>query len=269
MSVVQALLIALFVAAVESRALGYATLTMRFSPLMTGMWVGLVLGDMQTAMVTTAAIQLIYMGVVAPGGPLPSEPSISAAVAVSAAVIGGLDPNAAVAIAVPVGLLGSYLYQLRFFFNTFAIQKMDQYAVEAESGKLQIWIGLVPTLISFAIFVPTMFIALYLGAPVISGFMDSISNGPILHALTTVGGGLAALGIAVTMHVIGNQKLLPFFFLGYFLVVTGNTFAGYLTQLSKATEAGVTISNITTVTWAAFGIIIAFIYTLYTSKQED
>ena len=36
MSVVQALLIALFVAAVESRALGYATLTMRFSPLMAG-----------------------------------------------------------------------------------------------------------------------------------------------------------------------------------------------------------------------------------------
>ncbi len=37
MSVIQALLIALFVAAIESRALGYATLTMRFSPLMTGM----------------------------------------------------------------------------------------------------------------------------------------------------------------------------------------------------------------------------------------
>lgn len=110
MSALQALLIALFVAAIESRALGFATLTMRFSPLMTGMFVGVVLGNIELAMVTTAAIQLIYMGVVAPGGPLPSEPSISAAIAVSAAVIGNLDPNAAVAIAVPVGLLGSYLY---------------------------------------------------------------------------------------------------------------------------------------------------------------
>ena len=114
---------------------------------MTGMWVGLVLGNMEVAMVTTAAIQLIYMGVVAPGGPLPSEPSISAAVAVSAAVIGNLDPNAAVAIAVPVGLLGSYLYQLRFFLNTFAIQKMDVYAAEGESHKLAFWIGAVPTMI--------------------------------------------------------------------------------------------------------------------------
>ena len=77
MSVVQALLIALFVAAVESRALGYATLTMRFSPLMAGFVVGLVLGNMPLAMTTVATIQLIYMGVVAPGGAMPSEPCIA------------------------------------------------------------------------------------------------------------------------------------------------------------------------------------------------
>lgn len=76
MSVVQALLIALFVAAVESRALGYATLTMRFSPLMAGFVVGLVLGNMPLAMTTVATIQLIYMGVVAPGGAMPSSPAL-------------------------------------------------------------------------------------------------------------------------------------------------------------------------------------------------
>lgn len=253
MSVIQALLIALFVAAIESRALGYATLTMRFSPLMTGMFVGLVLGNMELAMITTAAIQLIYMGVVAPGGPLPSEPSISAAIAVSAAVIGNLDPNAAVAIAVPVGLLGSYLYQFRFFLNTATVRKMDQYAAAGEPGKLSFWIGVIPTLISFALFVPLMFVGLYLGAPVISEFMNSISNGPVLHVLSTVGGGLAALGIAVTMHVIGNRSLTVFFFLAYFLAVVTKT-------------AGV---NITTVTWAVFGILIAVIYSQLMAKKQS
>ena len=239
MSVTQALLIAIFVAAVESRALGYATLTMRFSPLMAGFVVGLVLGNMPLAMVTTATIQLIYMGVVAPGGAMPSEPCISAAVAVSAAVIGNLEPEAAVAIAVPVGLLGSYLYQLRFFLNTFAIQKMDQYAA---------WIGGVPVIISFALFVPLMFIALYLGAPVISDFMNAISNGPVLHVLSTIGGGLAALGIAITMHVIGNRKLLVFFFLAYFLqVVTAS-------------------ASLTMITWAVFCVIVGICYGLFTEK---
>lgn len=253
MTILQALLIALFVAAVESRALGYATLTMRFSPLMAGFVVGLVLGDMQQAMITTATIQLIYMGVVAPGGAMPSEPCVASAIAVSVACIGDLDPEAAVAIAVPVGLLGSYLYQLRFFLNTIAVNKMDQCAVKADSRGLALWIGLVPSLIGFALFVPTITIALYLGAPVISDFMNTISNGPVLHALDTVSGGLAALGIAITMHVIGKRKLLVFFFLAYFLVVL-------------TTAAG---QSITMITWAIFGIIIAFCYNMFTEKATD
>jgi len=59
LTVVQALLIALFVAAVQSRGLGYATLTMRFSPMMTGLVVGIVMGRVPEAMVITAGIQLV------------------------------------------------------------------------------------------------------------------------------------------------------------------------------------------------------------------
>ncbi len=140
---------------------------------------------------------------------------------------------------------------------------MDQYAIEGDSAKLGFWIGAVPTLISFALFVPLMFIALYLGAPVISDFMSSISNGPVLHVLSTVGGGLAALGIAVTMHVIGNRSLLPFFFLAYFLVVTSNTF------ISALSKAEITVPAITTVTWAVFGVIIAILYSLFTAKKSN
>jgi PTS system mannose-specific IIC component len=91
----------------------------------------------------------------------------------------------------------------------------------------------------------------------------------VLHALNTVGGGLAALGIAVTMHVIGNQKLLPFFFLGYFLVVTSNQFVMAINSVSSAASLSVTMPSITTVTWAAFGVIIAFLYTLFTAKKEE
>ena len=63
LSVTQSLLIALWVAAVMSRWLGGgATLTLRFSPLMTGLVVGLVMGNVAQAMIVTAALQMIYMG---------------------------------------------------------------------------------------------------------------------------------------------------------------------------------------------------------------
>ena len=61
LSVVQSLLIALWVAAVMSRWLGGgATLTLRFSPLMTGLVVGLIMGEVAQAMIVTAALQMIY-----------------------------------------------------------------------------------------------------------------------------------------------------------------------------------------------------------------
>ena len=58
-------------------------------------------------------------GCFSPGGSMPAEPSIAAAIAVPVALLGNLKPEAAIAVAVPVGLLGSYLYQFRFFINTF------------------------------------------------------------------------------------------------------------------------------------------------------
>ena len=100
----QAFAIALWVGLVQYRSLfGGASTTLRFTPLMTGLVCGIVLGNVSEAMKITAAIQLIYMGVFSPGGQMPSEPAIAAAVAVPVALMTNLDPEAAVGIAVPFG----------------------------------------------------------------------------------------------------------------------------------------------------------------------
>ncbi len=251
LTAVQALLIAIWVALVESRALGYATLTLRFSPLMTGFVVGVVMGNVADAMVVTATIQLIYMGAVAPGGTLPSEPAIAAAISVPVALLGNLSPEEAVAIAVPVGLLGSYLYQFRFFLNTLFTKWMDNAAANADDRGLTFAIMGIPTIISFCLFVPLTFIALFYGAPVIADVVNSVSSGPLFHILSVVGGGLAALGIAVIMHVIGKKSLLIFFFLAYFMSVSFSSL------------------GINTVTYAIFGCIFAAMYVMFTSKTQE
>lgn len=220
LSVVQSLLIAIWVAAVMSRwLLGGATLTLRFSPLMTGLIVGVVMGRVADAMIVTAALQLIYMGVFSPGGSMPSEPAVAAAIAVPVALLGNLTPEAAIAVAVPVGFLGSYLYQFRFFLNTFIGKKTDA-AVEAMDEKaIRRSIITYPTIASFLLFVPLIFIALYLGAPVIADFVARLEGTVFLHILDVVGGGLAAIGIATTIYVIGRKDYLVFFLLAYFLSV--------------------------------------------------
>lgn len=243
LSVLQSFLIALWVAAIMSRWLGGgATLTLRFSPLMTGLVVGIVMGDVAQAMIVTAALQMIYMGVFSPGGSMPAEPSIAAAIAVSVALLGNLQPEAAIAVAVPVGLLGSYLYQFRFFINTFLGKYTDRAVEDLNDGAIKRSIILLPTIASFALFLPLVFAALYFGAPVIADVIKALEGTVIIHILQVVGGGLAAIGIATTVYVIGRKDYLVFFFLAYFMSVS-------LKSL-----------NITMVTYAVFGLLIALIF---------
>ncbi|MDT2757375.1 PTS sugar transporter subunit IIC [Enterococcus asini] len=252
LTVVQSLIIALWVAAVMSRWLGGgATLTLRFSPLMTGLVCGIVMGDVKQAMIVTAAIQLIYMGVFSPGGSMPSEPAVAAAVAVPVALLGGLKPEAAISVAVPVGLLGSYLYQFRFFINTFLGKYTDRAVESMDDRAIKRSIITLPTIASFVLFVPLIFIALYWGAPVIADVIAALEGTVVIHILEVVGGGLAAIGIATTIYVIGRKDYLVFFFLAYFLSVIFKTL------------------GVTMVTYAILGTLIAAMFVLAKGQAAD
>lgn len=243
LSVMQSLLIALWTAAVMSRWLGGgATLTLRFSPLMTGLIVGIVMGNVPQAMIVTASLQMIYMGVFSPGGSMPAEPSIAAAIAVPVALLGNLSPEAAIAVAVPVGLLGSYLYQFRFFINTFLGKYTDKAVEDLNAKAIARSVIVYPTIASFLLFVPLVFISLYFGAPVIADVITALEGTVVIHVLEVVGGGLAAIGIATTIYVIGRKDYMVFFFLAYFMSI-----------VMKSLE-------VTMVTYAIFGIIIALIF---------
>ena len=252
LSVVQSLLIALWVAAVMSRWLGGgATLTLRFSPLMTGLVCGIIMGDVSNAMIVTAALQLIYMGVFSPGGSLPSEPAIAAAIAVPVALLVNLTPGAAIGVAVPVGLLGSYLYQFRFFLNTFLGKYTDKAVEKMDEGAIKRSIIWYPTIASFLLFVPLVFASLYWGAPVIADLIGQLKETVVLHVLEVVGGGLAAIGISTTIYVIGRKDYLVFFLLAYFMSVI-------LKPL-----------NVTMVTYAIIGVLVAAIFVMATKNNNQ
>lgn len=252
LSVVQSLLIALWVAAVMSRWLGGgATLTLRFSPLMTGLVCGIIMGDVANAMIVTAALQLIYMGVFSPGGSMPSEPAIAAAIAVPVALLGNLTPEAAIGVAVPVGLLGSYLYQFRFFLNTFLGKYTDKAVEKMDEGAIKRSIIWYPTIASFLLFVPLVFASLYWGAPVIANLIAQLKETVVLHVLEVVGGGLAAIGISTTIYVIGRKDYLVFFLLAYFMSVI-------LKPL-----------NVTMVTYAIIGVLVAAIFVMVTKNNNQ
>lgn len=251
LTLLQSALIALWVSLVESRALGYSTLMLRFSPMMTSLIVGIVMGNVPAAMMVGAAIQLIYMGLIAPGGSMPSEPAVAAAIAVPVAILSKMEPKAAIAIAVPVGLLASYLYSFRFFINSFIMRLTDKFADQLNDKGLNFSIIILPTIVSFLLFFPIILIALYKGVPIIASFTSALAGGEVFHVLGVIGGGLAALGIALIMKVIGKKEFIVFFLLAYFTSV-----------MLKSLK-------INTVTYAIIGTIIAYLYVHFTSKKTE
>lgn len=251
MSIVQALIISVWVALIQARFFGYAGLNLRFSPLMTSLLVGIVLGDVAQGVTVGAAIQLISMGQIAPGGQMPTEPAVSAAVATSVAILGNLDPAAAVAIAVPVGILGSYLYTTKIIINSFVTRYIDRVVDNLDDQKFTFAMGVVPMLLTSLTHVPVMFIALYFGAESIAQVVAQLMGTVVFHILDVVAGSLAAVGIAVLIRIIGEKTDLMFFFLAFFLT-------------TMLRELGINM-----VTWAVIGVLVAGIYTLIVYKAEE
>ncbi|WP_082990405.1 PTS system mannose/fructose/sorbose family transporter subunit IID [Thermoanaerobacter sp. YS13] len=248
-TVLQAALIAAWVAVVESRIIGY-TLSgfLRFTAVGTGFVVGLIMGNVPQAMVIAATIQLVYMGIIAPGGTTPSETVVATAVAVPVALASGMTPEQSIAVAVPVGLLAAYLVSFRFFINSLITHWVDRLAEELNDRGITFASVVLTTIITMVLFFPSVFVAVYYGAPLIDSFLKTIPQS-VLHALTVVGGSLPALGIALTLAVIGRRELMVFYLLAYFASLI-------LKPL-----------NVNALIYAIFGGIAAYIYVILYYKN--
>lgn len=243
MNVAQALIIAIWVALIQGRLWGGAvTLYMRFSPLATSLFIGIVLNNVPLAVATGAAIQLITMGQVAPGGQMPSEPNVAAAIAVPVSILSGMNPESAVTLALPIGILGGYLYQLKLFLNTFPLRYLDKLANNLEERKFKFAVFIVPQIVSLLVHVPIIFIALYFGSDMVTNVVSQLEGGRLFHVLEVVGGALGAVGIALLLRIIGRKDFMVFFFLAYF--------ANFVLRPL----------GISTVTWAVFGVLIAGVF---------
>lgn len=74
-------------------------------PVVLGVIIGLVYGDVAKGLMYGATIQLMYMGGIEAGGNIPSDQGLASCIAIPAAIATNLDPAAAVALAVPFGVL--------------------------------------------------------------------------------------------------------------------------------------------------------------------
>lgn len=82
-------------------------------------------------------MQLVYLGVTStPGGNVPSDPALAACIAIPIAVKANMDPNLAIALAIPFGVIGVFLDQLRRTLNAAWVHMADKHAETANMSAI-------------------------------------------------------------------------------------------------------------------------------------
>lgn len=222
MNIIQALLCGIFYylnAGPWLFGAGYYTIG---KPLVLGFLVGLVLGDPVKGTIVGASIQLIYLGVMSTGGSYPADPALAGIIGTAVAIQGGLSATEAVAVAVPIGLAGTVLFNLRMLSAVPFTHMADKAAEEGNTKKVFLANVVYPQIALAAIYVIPCTIACYLGVDAISTLINNLAGTKFLSILGTIGGYLSVIGIAMNMKAIYKGDAKAFFYVGFLLSVYFN-----------------------------------------------
>lgn len=195
--------------------MGFFTL---YRPLVAGLVVGIILGDPGKGTLIGAAINLIYLGFISAGGSIPGDPALAGWVGTTLALGGNLDYGAALALAVPIGLLGTVIWNARMTGDTVFVHYADRKAEEANIGEVARANWLYPQVYLFCITFIPVFLAANFGVTFVTDILNGLPTW-VLNGLAVGGGVLPAIGIAMNMRFIFRGAVIPYFFLGYFLFV--------------------------------------------------
>lgn len=226
---------------------GYSTHEIWMFPLTVALPIGLIMGDVPGAMILGSAIGMLYVGLVAPGSETPADMSLAGLIGISIGLSIDADPGTAIMIAVPFGVLGVFLNQIRRTVNAKFAHMADKYALACDEKGIARCAILHPLIMNFILKFPPAFMTVYYGAAVVEKFINML---PVwmLNGIAVAGGVLPAIGFAIIINMIGKRSIFPFFFLGYFLVQ---------------------FFQVSTIAAACFGIPMAIIIVLMTKENQD
>ncbi|SHJ16856.1 PTS system N-acetylgalactosamine-specific EIIC component, Man family (TC 4.A.6.1.4) [Clostridium cavendishii DSM 21758] len=186
-------------------------------PLVTGLVIGLILGDVKQGIIIGAALELVWMGLVPLAGAQPPNIVMGGVIGVSAGLILDLKPEQAIAVAFPfavaVELLVSGVY---FTVNSLFMPKVDKMCENADYKGVE-RLNYLTMLFLFVLFFVVAFIPVYLGADKGAELLAKIPSW-FMEGLQVGGGMCIAVGIAVLLKIMLKKEYIVFFILGYVLV---------------------------------------------------
>jgi PTS system mannose-specific IIC component len=229
MSVIQIIFVALFVylgsiGSIVGNTIGWYTLG---RPIVAAFVVGLILGDVPTAMVVGIPLQIMYMGNVTPGGAVAWDLSYATYIGVSGALVfgRGLDSTQVIGLAVLFagigGFVGQLMWNVTYALNLPLNRIANKYAEAGETKKMFIPNLLLGQLIGFVCrFVPAYILLATMTTASAQADFATLIPGWVTTILGVFGGMMAALGMGIILSFLLKKQYHIAIFLAGFVLVT-------------------------------------------------
>ncbi|WEV37309.1 PTS sugar transporter subunit IIC [Lactobacillus sp. ESL0677] len=200
--------------------------------------VGLILGDLKTAVIFGATAELAFMGFgVGPGGSTPPNPLGPGIVgSILAITMHKLSPAAALTLSYPFAMLVPFIITLIFTINSGSMESARKAIKEGKYHKFNLMSNV--TLWEFMLFAFVFGFAATLSTSALRAFVQMIPTW-LMNGLTVVGGLLPAVGFALIMSTMLKKEYIPAVVFGYICVaylkipVIGLTFVGIAIALNN------------------------------------
>lgn len=225
-------------------------------PLVASFIVGLIMGDLQTAMIVGIPLQIMYMGNVTPGGAVAWDLSYATYIGTAGALVFGKGMEAAQIIGLAVvfagigGLVGQIMWNVSYALNLPLNRIADKYAKAGETKKMYIPNMVFGQIIGFACrFIPAVILLSSMTAASSQGDFASMIPGWITTLLSTFGGMMAALGMGIILSFLMKKKWqICIFLLGFVFV---------------------TYFNLNTMAVAVIATLLAIVYYVFQIEQKE
>jgi len=188
-------------------------------PIVTGVVIGLILGDLQTGVIVGATLELVWMGMVPLAGAQPPNVVIGGVTGTAFAILAKQTPDMAISIAVPFAVAVQGAITLMFTVFSPVMHKADKYAEQGNTVGIDRinYLGMAGLFVFYFIIA---FLPIYFGADSAKTMVEVMPTW-LIDGLKIAGGIMPAIGFATLLKIMLKKEYIPFLILGFIFVTYG------------------------------------------------
>lgn len=189
-------------------------------PLVACTLIGLVLGNVKTAIILGGTLELMVLGWMNIGAAISPDSALASIIAAILVISSKQDIGTGIAIAVPIAAAGQVLTILVRTISIGIQHKADEYALTGNLRGIDICHLSALALQALRVAVPSLLVAM-VSADKVKAALELIPEF-ITKGLQISGGFIVVVGYAMVMNMMGVKYLMSFFFLGFVIAAFTN-----------------------------------------------